>query len=50
MELTTANDKQKLVIMMTCGLESEKISVAWLIANGAITNGLEVTVFNQFGC
>ena len=36
---------KKLVIMITCGLDSEKMSVGWLIANGAITNGLDVTVF-----
>ncbi|MEO1590384.1 MAG: DsrE family protein [Cyanobacteria bacterium J06632_22] len=40
-----SEENKKLVIMLTCGLESEKMSVAWLIANGAITNGLDVTVF-----
>ena len=31
--------------MIACGLEDEKLSVAWSISNGAISTGLEVTVF-----
>lgn len=38
------NNKQ-LVIVITCGLEDEKMSVAWSIANGGINNGLDVSVF-----
>jgi predicted peroxiredoxin len=34
-----------LVVVITCGLEDEKMSVAWSIANGGISTGLEVTVF-----
>jgi predicted peroxiredoxin len=36
---------QKLVILITAGLDDERASVAWSIANGGITAGLEVTVF-----
>ena len=38
-------EKKKLVIVVTCGLEDEKMSVAWSIANGGIKSGLDVTVF-----
>jgi len=38
-------DKKKLVVVMTCGLDDEKLSVAWSVANGGISTGLEVTVF-----
>jgi len=37
--------KRQLVVVITCGLEDEKMSVAWSISNGAINSGLEVTVF-----
>lgn len=40
-----AEQKKQMVIVITCGLEDEKMSVAWSIANGAITTGLEVTIF-----
>jgi predicted peroxiredoxin len=38
-------EKKKLVILITCGLEDERSSVAWSVANGGITSGLDVTVF-----
>lgn len=37
--------KQKMVIVITRGLDDERSSVAWSIANGAIACGLELTVF-----
>jgi len=38
-------EKKKLVVVMTCGLDDERSSVAWSVANGGIQSGLEVTVF-----
>jgi predicted peroxiredoxin len=38
-------DKKKLVVVVTCGLEDEKMSVAWSVANGGISTGLDVTMF-----
>lgn len=35
----------KMVIVITRGLDDERASVAWSIANGAIASGLELTVF-----
>ncbi len=35
----------KLVIVITTGLDDERSSVAWSVANGGINSGLEVTVF-----
>ena len=40
-----SEEKKKLVIVVTCGLEDEKMSVAWSIANGGIKSGLDVTMF-----
>ncbi len=37
--------KKKLVVVVTCGLDDERLSVAWSVANGGISTGLEVTVF-----
>ena len=39
------DDKKKLVIVMTRGMDDERSSVAWSIANGGIASGLDVTVF-----
>ncbi len=36
---------KKLVIVITRGLDDERSSVAWSIANGAIKSGLDLTVF-----
>lgn len=38
-------DTQELVIVMTRGIDSELSSVAFTLANGAITAGLQVRVF-----
>jgi predicted peroxiredoxin len=39
------SEKKQLVVLITCGLDDEKLSVAWSVANGGISTGLEVTVF-----
>jgi len=38
-------DKQKLVIVISRGLDDERSSVAWSIANAGIASGFAVTVF-----
>jgi predicted peroxiredoxin len=38
-------DMQKLVIVNTRGLDDERSSVAWSIANAGLASGFEVTVF-----
>jgi len=38
-------EKKKLVVLITCGMDDERSSVAWSIANGGINSGLDVTVF-----
>ena len=37
--------KQKLVIIISRGLDDERASVAWSIANGGLNNGLDVSIF-----
>ena len=37
--------KRKLVVVITNGLDNERSSVAWSIANGGINNGLDVSIF-----
>jgi predicted peroxiredoxin len=37
--------KRKLVVVITNGLDNERSSVAWSIANGGIKSGLDVLVF-----
>lgn len=39
------SEKKQLVVVIACGMEDEKMSVAWSISNGAISSGLDVTVF-----
>ena len=39
------NDKKKLVVLITTGLDDERSSVAWSIANGGIKSDLDVTIF-----
>ena len=39
------SDVKKIVIVIACGLDDERSSVAWSVANGAIASDLEVTVF-----
>ena len=38
-------NKKQLVVVIACGLEDERMSVAWSVSNGAISTGLDVTVF-----
>jgi predicted peroxiredoxin len=38
-------DKKKLVIVISRGLDDERSSVAWSIANAGIASEMEVTVF-----
>lgn len=38
-------EKNKLVVVITRGLDDERSSVAWIIANTGIASELEVTVF-----
>jgi predicted peroxiredoxin len=38
-------EKKKLVVLITRGLDDERSSVAWSVANGGIKSGLEVTIF-----
>jgi predicted peroxiredoxin len=37
--------KQKIVILITRGMDDERSSVAWSIANSAVASDFEVTVF-----
>ena len=39
------SETKKLVVVITHGLDDERASVAWSIANGGIANGLEVMIF-----
>jgi len=39
------SDNQKMVIVVTRGLDDERSSVAWSVANGAIGMGFELTMF-----
>ena len=39
------NETRKLVVVISRGLDDERSSVAWSIANGGINNGLDVSVF-----
>ena len=36
---------KKLVVVISRGLDDERSSVAWSIANGGINNGLDVSIF-----
>ena len=38
-------ESKKLVVLITCGFNDERSSVAWSVANSGINTGLEVTVF-----
>lgn len=40
-----AEATNKLVVVVTRGLDDERSSVAWSVANGAISSGFEVTMF-----
>jgi len=39
------SETNKIVIVITRGLDDERSSVAWSVANGAIATGLDVTLF-----
>jgi len=39
------SEKKKLVVLITRGLDDERSSVAWSVANGAINSDLDVTIF-----
>ncbi len=36
---------KKLVVIVTNGLDNERSSVAWSVANGGVGSGMEVTMF-----
>jgi len=38
-------DKQKMVVTVTNGVDNERASVAWSVANGGVGMGFEVTMF-----
>lgn len=40
-----AETKKQLVVLIACGLDDERMSVAWSVSNGAINTGLDVTIF-----
>jgi len=37
--------KKKVVVLISYGLDDERASVAWSIANGGINSGLDVSIF-----
>ena len=39
------SSKKKLVVLISYGLDDERASVAWSIANGGIKSGLDVSIF-----
>jgi predicted peroxiredoxin len=40
-----SENKERLVIIATHGIQDERTTVAWTIANGGLGSGLDVTVF-----
>jgi predicted peroxiredoxin len=38
-------DQQKMVVTVTNGVDNERASVAWSVANGGVGMGFEVTMF-----
>ena len=38
-------DEKKLVVIVTCGFNEERASVAWSVANGGVASGYQVTMF-----
>ncbi len=40
-----AEETTKMVILITRGMDDERASVAWSVANGALATGLELTIF-----
>ena len=39
------SEQRKLVVVISEGLDNERASVAWSIANGGINSGLDVSIF-----
>ncbi len=39
------SEEQKMVVIVTRGVDDERSSVAWSVANGAIATGFRVTMF-----
>lgn len=39
------SDTKKLVVVVTNGLDNERSSVAWSVANGGIASGFQITMF-----
>lgn len=39
------SDKQKMVVVVSNGVDNERSSVAWSVANGGVGMGFEVTMF-----
>lgn len=39
------SDEKKLVVVVTRGLDDERASVAWSVANGGLGSGYKVTMF-----
>lgn len=39
------SEQKKIVIVIASGLDDERSSVAWSVANGGIKSGQDVTVF-----
>ena len=39
------SETRKLVVVISQGLDNERASVAWSIANGGIKSGLDVSIF-----
>ena len=39
------SEQKRMVIVVTRGLDDERSSVAWSVANGAIATGFQVTMF-----
>ena len=40
-----AQTTEKLVVLVSRGMDDERATVAWTIANGGIAEGLDVTIF-----
>ncbi len=42
---SNANNTDKLVVVLTRGIDDERATAAWTLANAGISEGLDVTVF-----
>ena len=40
-----AEEKKKLVLLVSRGIDDERATVAWTLANAGLAEGLEVTIF-----